>query len=383
MKTRSVPNRQIAEEAAEWAVLIDGGQCNAAQRRALAEWLKTSPAHVEELLIATSLLASVTDAEQDRETSIDDLLGKHPPEVLPLFNGEHAANDTAGDDERSTGSCRAGRRWHRPFLAASLAAVTLAGSAYMLGLQHSAQDETIAATAAPPMQAEGRLYRTHVGEQRSIVLADDSVVHIDADSAIRVAMSASGRSIHLLNGEAMFEVAHDEARPFRVYAGGTVAQAVGTTFNVERSDKSVKVTVVEGRVVVNNHAADQMLTASSDERGSPPGNRTVMLAAGQLVEVDLAAAIQQVRPADLEGITSWRNRELSFDDDGLDVIAAKFNRYNRTQIMLADPALSQNFFSGVFDADDPASFIAFLELTGRFNVDRSRPGRIVLDATSD
>lgn len=382
MSTRSVPNRQIAEEAVDWAVLIDGGQFDAADRRALAEWLKASPAHVEELLIATSLLAGVADAEQGRETSIDDLLARHAPEIVPLFEHRQAANDTAVAGEESTAVPPRDRRWHRPFLAASLAAVTLAGSAYVLGLQHRGlQDEAVTAISTAPSRAEGRLFQTRIGEQRSVVLEDDSVVHIDADSAIRVVMSTSGRSIRLLNGEAMFEVAHDETRPFRVYAGDTVAQAVGTTFNVEHGGQGVKVTVVEGRVVVNNQSGDTAIEVSQDHDRS--ANNTVMLAAGQLVEIDVAAAIQQVKPADLEAVTSWRNRELSFDNDGLDRIAAKFNRYNRTQIELADPALSQNFFSGVFDADDPASFIAFLELTGRFTADRSHPGRIVLDSTDD
>ena len=62
----------------------------------------------------------------------------------------------------------------------------------------------------------------------------------------------------------------------------------------------------------------------------------------------------------------------------IDEIVAEFNRYNRTPIVLADRSLSRTRLSGVFDANDPNSFIAFLELSTSVDVDRSHPSRIVL-----
>jgi len=84
------------------------------------------------------------------------------------------------------------------------------------------------------------------------------------------------------------------------------------------------------------------------------------------------------RKADIVTAASWRMRQLSFDDVGLDEIVAEFNRYNRTPIVVAEPSLARTHLSGVFDANDPDSFIAFLELSTSVEVDRSQSGRIVL-----
>ena len=79
---------------------------------------------------------------------------------------------------------------------------------------------------------------------------------------------------------------------------------------------------------------------------------------------DLRAPL--VAEADIVTAASWRMRQLSSDHAGLDEIVAELNRYNRT------PS------SGVFDAHDPNSFIAFLDLSTAVEVDRSQPGRMSL-----
>lgn len=103
-----------------------------------------------------------------------------------------------------------------------------------------------------------------------------------------------------------------------------------------------------------------------------------MLVAGQQADLSLAQAAPRIADADIVAAASWRMRQLSFDDAALGEIVAEFNRYNRTPIVLSDPALSETRFSGVFDANDPKSFVAFLELSSLVEVDRSRHDRIVL-----
>lgn len=75
-------------------------------------------------------------------------------------------------------------------------------------------------------------YGTQVGEQRSVQLADGSVVRLDTNSRIRVKLSGSERQIDLLEGQALFEVAHDTSRPFRVRADAMTVTALGTVFDV-------------------------------------------------------------------------------------------------------------------------------------------------------
>src|SRR5690606_14686343 len=103
-----------------------------------------------------------------------------------------------------------------------------------------------------------QVYSTGIGEQRTVKLADGSIVHLNTDSSLRVEYSPATREVHLVEGEALFVVAKEPARPFRVEAGQTTVQALGTQFNVYRRAGGIEVSVIEGAVRV---ADKQDLTA--------------------------------------------------------------------------------------------------------------------------
>ena len=90
------------------------------------------------------------------------------------------------------------------------------------------------------------VYTTDIGEQRSITLDDGSTVDLNARSRIRVAFHEHQREIELLEGQALFKVVQQPARPFVVHAGNTDVRAVGTRFDVYRKNMGTVVTVVEG-----------------------------------------------------------------------------------------------------------------------------------------
>ena len=69
-------------------------------------------------------------------------------------------------------------------------------------------------------------YRTAIGEQRIVKLEDGSIVTLNTRSQIKVRFERDRRRIDLIEGEALFEVAHDTARPFQVFAGTAEVRAV-------------------------------------------------------------------------------------------------------------------------------------------------------------
>ena len=375
--TRAVPNRQIAEEATEWAVRLDCAELSANERKALANWLRASPAHVDELLYSASILAGLEGVDRERKHSIDAYLAEAAPDVIPLF-GEQRPRDAAVAAARwvrgrTARTHEAIERWGGLAVAASLAVVTLVGLTTSAGPGDSPVQHQQAAAFT------SRTYTTDLGEQRSITLADGSVVFLNTSSRARVWLSPSERRIDLLQGEALFEVAHEPSRPFRVFAAGTMAEAVGTKFNVRRTPDGVQLVVVEGKVLVDNDVGRPgrgTTRAPSDADSLAPDQ--ALVAAGQQADLRSNLSAPLIRKADIVTAASWRMRQLSFDDVGLDEIVAEFNRYNRTPIVVAEPSLARTHLSGVFDANDPDSFIAFLELSTSVEVDRSQSGRIVL-----
>jgi transmembrane sensor len=94
------------------------------------------------------------------------------------------------------------------------------------------------------------IYETAVGENSSVALVDGSFIALGGDTRIEVRLSENLRAVELTKGEALFKVAKDPARPFKVRAGDATIIAVGTEFNVERDSDRAVVSVTEGRVVV-------------------------------------------------------------------------------------------------------------------------------------
>ena len=387
MARKALPNRQIAEEAAEWAVRIDAGPLTPSERGQLADWLTASPVHSDELLLSASLLTGIERLDGRDSPSIEALLAEPAPVVIPLSRSSQ--DKSAANAGRSAPESSPGWRYGRAARAAVAASVVLlvAASAAVLvpGSLSERAPSAADAEALPHEKFSGRLVRTGFGEQRSIVLEDGSVLYVNTDSQLRVTLTETARRIDLLRGEALFEVAHDSARPFRVHAGRTVAQAVGTKFNVERTADGVTVVVVEGKVLVGGKGDKVVTKARGRQSRAGLANEPaqVLLVAGTRADVPTAAVRPAVSRADIETATAWRLRRVSFSDEPLADIAGEFNRYNRRKIVVADADLADTPLSGTFNADDPESFVAFLEMSNGVEVDKSEPGRVILRSAAD
>jgi transmembrane sensor len=190
---------------------------------------------------------------------------------------------------------------------------------------------------------------TSVGEQRSVVLSDGSLVVLNTSSIIEVDMAKQHRTVRLLAGEALFKVAHDTARPFDVTSSNTTVRAVGTQFNVDRRFDSTTVTVVDGAVAVFTTGVGP----------AEEGQTRVPLVAGEQLTLEPRSARHPVR-ADVATALAWTQRKLVFENRRLDEIAAEFNRYNRQAIEIRGPELREQRVTGVFQANDPGSFLTFL-----------------------
>ena len=187
-----------------------------------------------------------------------------------------------------------------------------------------------------------KTYATRVGEQRRVALEDGSSILLDTNSAVRVRMSADRREIELMKGRAHFDVAKDSLRPFLVRAGRQQVIALGTAFDVDREDGHTTIVLLEGQVAVR--PLDRL--SASPERIMAPGDR-LMFRRDELARSD--------RP-DLAAMSAWQSGRLIFAQETLLAAAREFNRYNKRQLIIADPALAAMQVSGVYDVDNPEGF---------------------------
>jgi transmembrane sensor len=324
----------IAEQAGEWFVANDEGPLNARDCVAVAAWLKTSPVHVEEFLGVSVIARDLREVGTDPEFSLDAVLAgaraedgtvvqAHWPRVIVPVRGASS------------------RRW-------LTAAVTMAAmaAALSLGLFSLWNVARIAPVSAPGDTTA--LYETRHGEQLTVRLTDNSVLHLNTDSAVTIRYGKAQRLVTLTSGEADFEVAHDHERTFRVFAGSAEVVDIGTKFNVRLEDDSTVVTVVEGRVSVG----------PSSSQNQPA--RFVQLSADQ--QLTVTRGEWPVTPAhvDAQRMTAWLRRQIVFDQEPLERVAAEFNRYGAKPIEIVTPALRNLQISGVFATDGTEAFIAFL-----------------------
>ena len=117
------------------------------------------------------------------------------------------------------------------------------------------------------------------------------------------------------------------------------------------------VTVVEGRVAVGPSPMLEKLGANSS-RNHPA--RFVQLSADQQIRVSEGEWPATPVAVDAQSTTAWLRREIVFDHEPLERVAAEYNRYTSKPIEIATPALRNLLISGVFATDDPEAFIAFL-----------------------
>jgi transmembrane sensor len=324
----------ITQQAADWFV-ANRAPLTEQDRGGFSTWLRASPIHVEEYLAVAVTARDLKDACELTDNSIDAVVARARAEETTLIRpswprllaplGELLTFD-----------------WQKT--AASFAALCVVTCA-CVALWHFG----IAPGIRPVDQVITQQFSTQHGEMQILRLPDNSMLHLNTDSAVTVRYSNSQRSVTLTAGEADFEVSHDPGRPFRVLAGAAEVTDVGTVFDVRLQNEAAVVTVIQGRVAVSN-------TNLRRSRQS----QAVELGAGQQISVADQSMPAAPISVDAERTTAWLHRQIMFEHEPLARVATEFNRYSPKPIEIATPALQGLEISGVFATDDTDAFIAFL-----------------------
>lgn len=197
--------------------------------------------------------------------------------------------------------------------------------------------------------AAGRVYATDVGGHEVAPLPDGTRVELNTDTKLRADVTREHREVWLDKGEAYFEVAHDKAHPFTIYAGKRKVTVLGTKFSVRRDGDEVQVTVVEGRVRVDPVDAP---------RPTPPA----VLTPGQIAIAKGAATLVTPKTvAAAQSELSWRQGMLVFDQYTVERAAEEFNRYNRRKIIVTSPEAGAIRIGGTFETDNIDGFVELLQ----------------------
>ncbi|MEJ2760083.1 MAG: FecR domain-containing protein [Gammaproteobacteria bacterium] len=318
---REDPERAaIAAEARAWLVQLDGGRPS---RQALAEfreWLDRSGLHRAQFRLAASSW-----------NELDNLAG--------LLDADAPA--------------RPGRLRLPSYTLAAALALAVGAGGYIAYRYWQGGFGNNAFTAE---------YATAVGGLKSVVLPDGSRIRMNTASRVTVSFNREARLIHLDAGEAWFKVAHDNQKPFVVYAGKYAVKDLGTAFSIRVKDNGIDLTVTRGRVEVASLKRRLPARTWPDPDSIKTAPSRFPLKAGQHVVFDQGIELaQKVKPAQLEKMLSWRDGMLIFDNDPLEKVVAEINRYTPVRIVISDSHIRNLRFGGYFRTNDVPSILATLQ----------------------
>lgn len=154
------------------------------------------------------------------------------------------------------------------------------------------------------------------GKERSLILADGTNVKLNSGTRMRFPASFSPKERKVfLSGEAYFDVAREEARPFRVEFLGGEVEVLGTQFDVKAYlEENCYATLVSGKVKVTS------------------GCDSVVLRPGELCEIAVEEHSLSVREADLISVLAWKNGDFVFKGVSLKQIIDELARWYNAEV---------------------------------------------------
>ena len=135
-----------------------------------------------------------------------------------------------------------------------------------------------------------------------------------------------------LEGEAYFQVTKDGSCPFRVESVTQTVEVLGTQFNVYAygDEQQVYTTLVEGKVTVTS-------LVSGKQFGLSPGEQAVT----KLHNGDIS-----IHKVNVDQVIGWKNGMFVFDDQNLETILRKVERWYNIEIFYKNNAAKAKVFKG-------------------------------------
>ena len=175
--------------------------------------------------------------------------------------------------------------------------------------------------------------RTATGEQRTLKLADGTLINLNTHSALDVRFDEKRRLIVLQEGEILVETGHDDARPFYVQTRDGSLRALGTRFIVKREDDATRLSVLQSAVAAQPHALHQ-------EQVFKAGQQVLMRSDGLGPTLAVTAASD-----------AWTRGMLVVDNARLGDVIKELGRY-RTGHLGVDKTVADLRITGSFPLHD-------------------------------
>jgi transmembrane sensor len=284
------------------------GECSADETLEIERWADEAPAHRARL----EALRHIWSARQPAQSWDTQAIWSNVQRTMRA--GRRRPLRLIGDHAMG----REHRPWSTRIAAIAAAILVIAASAALL---------KIASTAKAPAAVAMREYVTPRGQRATVRLDDGTRVTLGAQSRLRWGEPLGAQRDVYLDGEALFTVAHDPRRPFRVHVGDAVMQDLGTEFSVRgyADDGRVVVVVKSGQVALSPRE-----TAAAQR---------VVLDAGDLGAMSARGVVTVQHDVDVDRYQAFADGRLVFVDTPLGDALVQLQRWYDAQFVVRDSTL--------------------------------------------
>ncbi|RKR82141.1 FecR family protein [Mucilaginibacter gracilis] len=231
--------------------------------------------------------------------------------------------------------------WLRSVAASILALLSITAGFY---IYHNRQATT---------QTAYEQQSTGTGQMKTITLADGTRITLNNRSRLKypVSFAADKREV-TLSGEAFFEVNHEPTRPFIVHTDKINVQVLGTSFNIQDypDDVDLSVAVVSGKVGVMQKNI-----------------KTAYLIAGDALAYHRLSGKTDLFKIDGRAVTAWQQGVLVFDNEQLESITRKLERFYKVSFVFKNQALKRSELSLKVKNQSLAVVMSALSISGDFH----------------
>ena len=217
---------------------------------------------------------------------------------------------------------------------------------------------------------------TRKGSKSRILLPDNTVVWLNADSKIIYPdnFQKEKREVQL-TGEAFFEVTKDPRRPFIIHTNSIDIKVLGTVFNVRSypEESTSETSLLKGEIEVTIHQSNKKLLLSPNQKltvanyTTAPEFKQNKIAENKHTEEPLLTLNNiHYNEDSISTATSWIDNTLYFDNELLEKVVSKIERWYNVEIVIKNEKLRSAHFTAAFENETLVEVMEALSLSNPF-----------------
>lgn len=313
----------IQDQALNWFVRLSDPDATETAWLDFQTWLEAGPENRRAYDLIEQVWAALDEAAAD---------------VVPASADVVVAPIAANDFTPTHSGRRSGRAWLAPMLAVAAATVMVVG--LWPEISGAGRFQTYSTTDAP----------------REVVLSDGSHLSMNRHSELRARIGSRDRAVVLGQGEVVFDVTHDAARPFVVAADDHEVRVLGTAFNVLNHESRFSVGVMRGLVAVSGEGIAEPLRLAVGDRVDQTGSTPATVSTG-----------------DADEASAWRQGVLIYRETDMGKVADDLSRYLNKPVTITASARALRF-TGALRIGDEATMLRQLQDFVPIRVTRANDG---------